>query len=202
MLKMVRLLDPSTGMAPILVDLSIDIHAVMIQDKVRTSTYAHFILTNPHIFRDAVVLDVGCGSGILSLFAARSGAKRVIAVDASEIAAKAEKVIKVNGFEDVVTVVQGKVENIALPDGITQVDIIISEWMGYALLYESMLDSVLVARDRFLRPGGVMAPSQCQMILALCDATQIYKDRIGFWTDVYGAFETSDASLSFFLKSW
>lgn len=163
-----------------------DIHAVMIQDKVRTSTYAHFILTNPHIFRDAVVLDVGCGSGILSLFAARSGAKRVIAVDASEIAAKAEKVIKVNGFEDVVTVVQGRVENIGLPDGITQVDIIISEWMGYALLYESMLDSVLVARDRFLRPGGVMAPSQCQMILALCDATQIYKDRIGFWTDVYG----------------
>ncbi|KAG5654314.1 hypothetical protein H0H81_004733 [Sphagnurus paluster] len=158
----------------------------MIQDKVRTSTYAHFILTNPILFRDAVVLDVGCGTGILSLFAARSGAKRVIAVDASDIAEKAERIVQVNGFSDIITVVRGKVEEIVLPDDIQQVDIIISEWMGYALLYESMLDSVLHARDRFLRPGGVMVPSQCKMMLGLCDATEIYKDRIGFWDDVYG----------------
>ncbi|KAG5645450.1 hypothetical protein DXG03_005999 [Asterophora parasitica] len=163
-----------------------DIHAIMIQDKVRTSTYAHFILTNPVLFRDAVVLDVGCGTSILSLFAARSGAKRVIAVDASDIAEKAERIVKANGFEDIITVVRGKVEEITLPDDIKQVDIIISEWMGYALLYESMLDSVLHARDRFLRPGGVMAPSQCKMMLGLCDASEIYKDRIGFWDDVYG----------------
>lgn len=163
-----------------------DIHAVMIQDKVRTSTYAHFILTNPTLFRDAVVLDVGCGTGILSLFAARGGAKRVIAVDASDIAEKAEKIVKDNGLEHIITVIRGKVEDVTLPDGIDHVDIIVSEWMGYALLYESMLDSVLQARDRFLRPGGVMAPSQCKMMLALCDGSEIYKDRVGFWDDVYG----------------
>ncbi|KAG6890579.1 hypothetical protein C0992_000397 [Termitomyces sp. T32_za158] len=163
-----------------------DIHAVMIQDKVRTSTYAHFILTNPTLFRDATVLDVGCGTGILSLFAARSGAKRVIAVDASDIAERAARIVKANGFEDIITVIRGKVEEITLPDDINQVDIIVSEWMGYALLYESMLDSVLHARDRFLRPGGVMAPSQCKMEFALCDATEVFKDRIGFWNDVYG----------------
>lgn len=164
----------------------LDIHAVMIQDKVRTSTYAHFILTNPTLFRDAVVLDVGCGTGILSLFAARAGAKRVFAVDASDIAEKAEKIVKANGLANIITVIRGKVEEVSLPDGITRVDIIISEWMGYALLYESMLDSVLRARDRFLRPGGVMAPSQCRMMLGLCDGSEIYKDRIGFWEDVYG----------------
>lgn len=158
----------------------------MIQDRVRTSAYAHFILTNPHLFLDATVLDVGCGTGILSLFAARSGAKRVIAVDASDIAEKAEKIVRANGLENIITVIRGKVESITLPDGITQVDIIISEWMGYALLYESMLDSVLIARDRFLRTGGVMAPSQCKMMFALCDATEIYKERIGFWNDIYG----------------
>ncbi|KAG6829437.1 hypothetical protein H0H87_011392 [Tephrocybe sp. NHM501043] len=163
-----------------------DIHAVMIQDKVRTSTYAKFILTNPALFRDAVVLDVGCGTGILSLFAARSGAKRVIAVDASDIAERAARIVKANGVEDIITVVRGKVEEITLPDDIKQVDIIISEWMGYALLYESMLDSVLHARDRFLRPGGVMAPSQCKMMFSLCDSTEIFKERIGFWDDVYG----------------
>ena len=163
-----------------------DIHAVMINDKVRTSTYAHFILTNPALFNDAVVLDVGCGTGILSLFAARSGAKRVIAVDASDIVEKAERIVEANGFKDVITVIRGKVEEITLPDDIQQVDIIVSEWMGYALLYESMLDSVLHARDRFLRPDGVMAPSQCRMMLGLCDASEIFKDRIGFWSDVYG----------------
>lgn len=77
----------------------------MIQDKVRTSTYARFIMTNPIIFKDAVVLDVGCGTGILSLFAARSGAKRVIAVDASDIVSKAMIIVKENGLEDIITYV-------------------------------------------------------------------------------------------------
>ncbi|KAJ7205187.1 protein arginine N-methyltransferase [Mycena pura] len=163
-----------------------DIHAVMIQDKVRTATYAQFILTNSALFRDAVVLDVGCGTGILSLVAARAGAKRVFAVDASDIAEKAERIVKANGLEDTITVVRGKVEDITLPDGVQQVDVIISEWMGYALLYESMLDSVLRARDRFLRPGGVMSPSQCKMMLALCDAKEVRKERVDFWDDVYG----------------
>ena len=84
---------------------STDIHAIMIQDQVRTSTYASFILRNPTLFNDAVVLDVGCGTGILSLFAARGGAKRVIAVDASGIAEKAKQIVKANGSEDIITYV-------------------------------------------------------------------------------------------------
>lgn len=75
----------------------------MIQDKVRTATYASFILRTPELFKDAVVLDVGCGTGILSLFAARGGAKRVFAVDASDIAEKAEQVVKANCFDHVIT---------------------------------------------------------------------------------------------------
>lgn len=75
----------------------------MIQDKVRTSTYASFILRNPALFQDAVVLDVGCGTGILSLFAAKGGAKRVFAVDASDIAEKAEKIVKANGLDHIIT---------------------------------------------------------------------------------------------------
>ena len=59
--------------------------------------------------------------------------------------------------------------------------------MGYALLYESMLDSVLHARDRFLKPaGGIMAPSQTRMVLALCDPESVIKKRVGFWKNVYG----------------
>ena len=155
----------------------------MIQDKVRTSTYAQYLLTNPSVFEDAIVLDVGCGTGILSLFAARGGAKKVYAVDASDIAEKAREIVKANGMEDIITVMRGKVEDLDIPE---KVDVIVSEWMGYALLYESMLDSVLNARDRFLKPGGIMAPSQCKMMLGLCDASEILKDRVTFWNDVYG----------------
>lgn len=77
-------------------------------------------------------------------------------------------------------------EGIKLPEDVKHVDVIVSEWMGYGLLYESMLDSVLKARDRFLNPdGGVMAPSQCRMMFGLCEAGEIFKERIGFWGDVY-----------------
>src|ERR1700730_11756266 len=121
----------------------------MIQDKVRTSSYAAFTLSNPTLFQDAVVMDVGCGTGILSLFAARAGAKRVIAVEASGVAENARQIVKANELDSIITsvhiqillqhnqltsyrVVSGKVEDIALPDDLPHVDIIVSEWMGYA----------------------------------------------------------------------
>ena len=55
-------------------------------------------------------------------------------------------------------------EEIKLP--VPKVDIIISEWMGYFLLYESMLDSVLWARDKYLVPGGKMLPDRAVMYIA------------------------------------
>ena len=83
-----------------------EIHAVMLRDRVRTATYASFIHSSPALFRGAVVLDVGCGTGILSLFAARAGAKRVFAVDASAaIATRARKIIEANGMDDIITFV-------------------------------------------------------------------------------------------------
>ncbi|KAG8907856.1 hypothetical protein FRB99_002029 [Tulasnella sp. 403] len=178
-----------------------DIHAVMIQDTVRTSSYAKFILRNATIFKDAVVMDVGCGTGILSMFAAKAGAKRVIAIDASDIVVKARQIVADNGYENVITVIRSKVEDLdALPDGIPYVDVIVSEWMGYCCIYESMLDSVLVARDKFLRKGGtvvladgdeevktqgLMAPSQCRMFLGFAEANDLIRERIKFWDDVH-----------------
>jgi len=54
----------------------------MLKDKVRTETYMKSIVNNKHLFKDKVVLDVGCGTGILCLFAAKAGAKKVIGVRA------------------------------------------------------------------------------------------------------------------------
>lgn len=76
-------------------------------------------------------------------------------------------------------VVYSKVEDVTLP---FQVDIIISEWMGFYMLHESMLDSVLVARDKFLKPNGLMFPSHCTLYASPCSLPDLYSE----WDNVCG----------------
>jgi len=64
-----------------------------------------------------------------------------------------------------VTLVRGKMEEISLPHGIEKVDIIVSEWMGYCLLYETMLPSVIFARDKYLNKGGMVFPDRCDLFI-------------------------------------
>ncbi|XP_024988587.1 probable protein arginine N-methyltransferase 6 isoform X2 [Cynara cardunculus var. scolymus] len=130
-----------------------------------------------------VVVDVGCGTGILSIFCAQAGAKRVYAVDASEIALQANEVVKANNLSDKVIVLHGRVEDVQIDE---EVDVIISEWMGYMLLYESMLGSVIVARDRWLRPGGLILPSNAVLYMAPVTHPDRYAESIDFWRNVYG----------------
>ncbi|KAL0660005.1 hypothetical protein Bca4012_080590 [Brassica carinata] len=120
----------------------------MLKDVVRTKTYQNVIYQNKFLIKDKVVLDVGAGTGILSLFCAKAGAKHVYAVECSQMADMAKEIVKANGFSDVITVLKGKIEEIELPT--PKVDVIISEWMGYFLLFENMLDSVLYARNKWL----------------------------------------------------
>lgn len=79
-----------------------DIHETMLKDKVRTDAYRDFIYENKQVFKDKIVLDVGCGTGILSMFCAKAGAKMVIAVDNSDIIDKARENVFENGLADTV----------------------------------------------------------------------------------------------------
>ncbi|GBG71689.1 hypothetical protein CBR_g9102 [Chara braunii] len=135
----------------------------MLSDRVRMEAYHSAIFRNARHFRGKVVLDVGTGSGILAVWAAQAGAKKVYAVETTDMANQARKVAEGNNVACTVEVIQASIEDVTLPE---KVDIIISEWMGYFLLRESMFDSVIIARDRWLKPGGAMYPSHARMFLA------------------------------------
>jgi len=160
------------------------IHEEMLKDSSRTLSYRSAMYKNKDLFKDKIVLDVGCGTGILSMFAAKAGAKQVYAIDMSNIIEKAKEIVSLNGLDDKITLIRGKLEDIELP--VKQVDIIISEWMGYFLLYESMLDSVIYARDKYLAPGGLILPDKCNMYIAGIEDGQYKEEKIHFWEDVYG----------------
>ena len=113
----------------------------MLKDEVRTFSYRNSMYQNPHLFKDKVVLDVGCGTGILCMFAAKAGAKLVIGVDMSNIIDQAKVIVKDNGFEGNIVLLKGKMEEVVLP--VDKVDIIVSEWMGYCLLYETMVSGTV-----------------------------------------------------------
>lgn len=166
----------------------------MLTDHHRMAAYHAAIAGNPDVFKDKVVMDVGTGSGILAVWAAQAGARRVYAVEYTAMAAHAERVVEANGVGHIVKVIRGAVEEVVLPaedwqdaasggvglataggeelnaDGTKDqrvVDVILSEWMGYFLLRESMLDSLVRARDRFLKPRtGLMLPSHATMLVA------------------------------------
>ena len=95
------------------------------------------------------MLDVGCGTGILSMFCAKAGAAHVYGVEASQFAEKTRKIVAANGLQGKISILHGKMEDLFLP--VESVDVIISEWMGTMLVTESMICSVLFARDHYLK---------------------------------------------------
>ncbi|CAI5451206.1 unnamed protein product [Caenorhabditis angaria] len=163
------------------------IHEEMLKDEVRTITYRNSIYHNRHLFKDKIVMDVGSGTGILSMFAAKAGAKKVFAMEFSNMANTSRQIIKDNGLDHIVEIVQAKVEDVKeLPGGVEKVDIIISEWMGYCLFYESMLNTVLYARDKWLAPDGLLFPDKAKLYVCAIEDRQYKDDKIHWWDSVYG----------------
>ncbi|PPS96734.1 SAM Mtases/PrmA [Cryptosporidium hominis] len=189
---------------------TLDIHREMILDKVRTDAYYNFI-TDPNnsinLFKDKIVLDVGTGTGILSLFAVKSGAKMVVAVDAAKDTIKiAERIAQANNLGNKIHFICGKFEDLSLfivenkvisiskndlppKDSVPfKCDIIISEWMGYCLLYESMLYTILDARNRYLKINdgkfsGHIFPSSVRLQISLADYSDSIDSLVSPWNN-------------------
>ncbi len=131
----------------------IEVHRTMICDRVRTEAFRRAI--NAAVRPGDIVLDVGAGSGILSMFAARAGAARVYAVERTTVAVLAQQLAAANGLADIIHVIHGDIMDLELPE---RVDVIVSEWLGGFGIDEGMLAPVIAARERWLKPGGAMIP--------------------------------------------
>lgn len=184
----------------------------MLQDRVRTGTYFTAILEHRAAFEGAIVMDVGAGSGVLSCFAALAGARRVYAVEASDMADHCARLVASDArLRDVVKVIKGRVESEAtrreiledLSKGLSKsqltdsrvFDVLVSEPMGTMLLNERMIESFLIARDVFLKPrGGAMFPRAARMHCAPYEDAALrdeIENKAAFWTcasskDFYG----------------
>lgn len=156
-------------------------HEWMLKDSVRCDAFRAAIAEV--VTPGCAVLDVGAGSGILSLFAAQAGAGIVYAVERTGIAELAQQIAMQNGFGDRIRVLREDMEAVDLPG---KVDIVVSEWLGGYALDENLLPIVLLARDRWLKPGGRMIPQAVTSFIAPAYDRLLQQD-IDFWrSDPYG----------------
>ncbi|NQT39792.1 MAG: 50S ribosomal protein L11 methyltransferase [Planctomycetes bacterium] len=155
----------------------IELHRRMVSDRSRTNAFAAAI--REVVQPGHVVLDVGTGTGILAMFAAKAGARKVYAVDATDIAEVAADLVQANGLSDQIQVIHGRADEVRLDQ---KVDLIVSEWLGSAAFVEGMLHAVLDARDQNLAPAGRMLPSGVRVLIAPLDDPILYdSEGPGFW---------------------
>jgi SAM-dependent methyltransferase len=151
----------------------IGVTKVMLRDAPRMRFYRRAIESAGLVGK--VVVDVGAGTGILSLMAARAGARRVISIEASDMAVMTQRVAAANGYADIIRVVHAPAEEVTLASLVAaghllagdKVDAIVSEWMGFYLLHENMLPSVLRVRDAL--ECKTLIPSTARILAAPVD---------------------------------
>jgi len=157
----------------------IELQRRMVSDRPRTNAFAAAI--REAVQPGDVVLDVGTGTGILAMFAAKAGARKVYAIDATDIAEVAADLVKANGLSDQIQILRGRAGELQLDQ---EVDLIISEWLGNAAFAEGMLHAVLDARDHNLTPTGRMLPSKVRVLIAPLDEPILYNtEGPGFWRE-------------------
>jgi predicted RNA methylase len=139
---------------------------------------------------ERVVLDLGAGLGILGLLAAQLGAKKVYLVEPEDIIQVTREIVAKNGYSDRVTCLQGKIEEIDLPE---PVDVIISVFTGNFLLQEDLLPSLFYARDKYLKAGGVMIPNAAVMEASPISVPEFYQQNIGCWSEPHLGIDHSEA---------
>jgi predicted RNA methylase len=127
---------------------------------------------------DDVVVDLGAGTGILSFLACQAGARRVYAIEASDVAAYGEMLAAAGGFSDRVRFIPSPSTQVTLPE---RVDVIVADIHDTFGLQPGGLGALLDARDRFLKPGGATIPWSIRLLMAPVEAPEMYKKIVDVW---------------------
>ncbi len=154
----------------------------MIEDSVRTESYRKAIMET--VRYGDVVLDLGTGLGVLAFFACKAGARKVYAIEKEpRLTLLAHQICQANGFQNKVLFIKNLSTKVNLPE---KVDVIVTEILGTFALDEKILPFIIDARERFLKPGGAIIPTGCELFLAAVESEKHYKD-VEFWdTAMYG----------------
>lgn len=149
----------------------------MALDAVRNEAYGAAL--REAIGPESVVLDLGAGSGIHGLTAARLGARRVYLVEPEDILTVAAEIAAANGLADRVRCLPGRFEDVRLPE---PVDLIVSALTGNFLLAEDLLPTLFRARDAALKPGGLLIPGAATMEAVPVSAPDLHAKEIANWS--------------------
>jgi type I protein arginine methyltransferase len=161
----------------------------MVADERRTAAYADAL--TKMVRPGAVVLDLGAGTGLLSLLACRAGASRVYAVDVSPFIQLAREICAANGYGDRVTCIEARSERVSLPEA---PDILVSDVRGVLPLVGEGLHAVIDARDRLVRPGATLIPRTDRIIAAIAHAPRTHAQVTEPWNRRPHSFDMSPAA--------
>ncbi|KAH8344416.1 hypothetical protein KR084_011261, partial [Drosophila pseudotakahashii] len=146
-------------------DILKDLAVGMLKDVISSRAYEWLFKRYERIFKDKIVMDVGCRSGLLSMMSVEAGAVKVIAVGNRESADFVKKAISDSEKEDIFEFVEGDINEIVMPCGLKQVDIIVSEWIGHSVFVDSLFKEVIYAREKWLVKGGLIIPNVAQLFV-------------------------------------
>ncbi len=155
-------------------------HFAMMNDSIRNNAYE--LAINKVVSKDSVVLDIGTGSGLLAMFAARAGAKRVFACErVGLIAEKAKEIVKRNGMSDIITVLNKDSSMLEVGQDMPfKADVVIAEIFDVGLIGEGVIPTINDAYARLLSPNAVCIPGQAKIFGALVESRDIYEQgRVG-----------------------
>jgi len=129
------------------------IHIRMLNDRARTTRYQQAIRET--VKAGDVVVDIGTGTGVLAVTAAKAGAKQVYAIESSRMGGLAQRAFAVNGLADRITLLEGRSTHLDLPE---KADVLVSEIIGNDPLDEAILETTSDAVERLLKPGARLIP--------------------------------------------